>query len=65
MTPDFVSVAPYLTADKALAQLGRVAEEAETIYYVYVTDPAKGGACLACCRCANWCSRRAGSWSPN
>jgi magnesium transporter len=39
MTPDFVSVAPYLTADEALAQLGRVAEEAETIYYVYVTDP--------------------------
>src|SRR3954447_19632420 len=40
MTPDFVSVAPYLTADEALAQLGRVAEEAETIYYVYVTDPS-------------------------
>jgi magnesium transporter len=40
MTPDFVAVAPYLTADEALAQLGRVAEEAETIYYVYVTDPA-------------------------
>jgi magnesium transporter len=42
MTPDFVSVAPYLTADEALAQLGRVAEEAETIYYVYVTDPSTG-----------------------
>jgi magnesium transporter len=42
MTPDFVSVAPYLTADEALAQLGRVAEEAETIYYVYVTDPQTG-----------------------
>jgi magnesium transporter len=40
MTPDFVAVAPYLTADEALEQLGRVAEEAETIYYVYVTDPA-------------------------
>jgi magnesium transporter len=40
MTPDYVAVAPYLTADEALAQLGRVAEEAETIYYVYVTDPA-------------------------
>ena len=42
MTPDFVAVAPYLTADEALAQLGRVAEEAETIYYVYVTDPSTG-----------------------
>jgi magnesium transporter len=42
MTPDFVAVAPYLTADEALAQLGRVAEEAETIYYVYVTDPDSG-----------------------
>jgi magnesium transporter len=42
MTPDFVAVAPYLTADEALAQLGRVAEEAETIYYVYVTDPQTG-----------------------
>lgn len=42
MTPDFVSVAPYLTADEALAQLGRVAEEAETIYYVYVTEPSSG-----------------------
>ena len=42
MTPDFVAVAPYLTADEALAQLGRVAEEAETIYYVYVTEPATG-----------------------
>jgi magnesium transporter len=40
MTPDFVAVAPYLTADEAIAQLGRVAEEAETIFYVYVTDPA-------------------------
>jgi magnesium transporter len=39
MTPDFVAVAPYLTVDEALEQLGRVAEEAETIYYVYVTDP--------------------------
>src|SRR5437868_5429783 len=38
MTPDFVAVAPYLTVDEALEQLGRVAEEAETIYYVYVTD---------------------------
>ena len=42
MTPDFVAVSPYLTADEALAQLGRVAEEAETIYYVYVTEPSIG-----------------------
>ena len=42
MTPDFVAVAPYLTADEALEQLGRVAEEAETIYYVYVTEPGTG-----------------------
>lgn len=42
MTTDFVAVAPYLTADEALEQLGRVAEEAETIYYVYVTEPGTG-----------------------
>ncbi|MGE3911777.1 MAG: magnesium transporter, partial [Chloroflexota bacterium] len=42
MTPDFVAIAPYLAVDEALAQLGRVAEEAETVYYVYVTDPASG-----------------------
>jgi magnesium transporter len=39
MTPDFVSVSPLLTVDEALEQLGRVAEEAETISYVYVTAP--------------------------
>ncbi|HYU19601.1 MAG TPA: magnesium transporter [Chloroflexota bacterium] len=39
MTPDYVAVAPDLTAAEALAALGRLAEEAETIYYVYVTDP--------------------------
>jgi magnesium transporter len=42
MTPDFVAISPYLTVDEALAQLGRVAEEAETIYYVYVTEPSSG-----------------------
>ena len=42
MTPDFVAISPYLTVDEALAQLGRVAEEAETIYYVYVTEPSTG-----------------------
>ncbi len=39
MTPAFVAVAPNLRADQAIAALRRVAEEAETIYYVYVTDP--------------------------
>src|SRR3954470_8553408 len=39
MTPDFVAISAYLTVDEALQQLGRVAEEAETIYYVYVTEP--------------------------
>ena len=42
MTPDFVAVAPHLTVGEALAELGKVAEEAETIYYVYVTDPRTG-----------------------
>ena len=40
MTPDFLAVAPYLTVHEALEQLGRVAEEVETVYYVYATDPA-------------------------
>src|SRR6478672_10017080 len=39
MTPDFVSVGPDLTADKALAALRRMAAEVETIYYAYVTEP--------------------------
>src|SRR5439155_17232358 len=39
MTPEFVALSPDLTADQALAVLRRVAEEAETIYYVYVTEP--------------------------
>lgn len=38
MTPEFVAVSPDLTADEALQAIRRVAEEAETIYYVYVTD---------------------------
>jgi magnesium transporter len=42
MTPDFVAISPYLTADEALAQLGRVAEAAETISYVYVTAATSG-----------------------
>jgi magnesium transporter len=39
MTPHFVSLSPNLTADQALAALRRMAAEAETIYYAYVTEP--------------------------
>jgi magnesium transporter len=39
MTPEFVALSPDLTADQALIALRRVAEEAETIYYAYVTEP--------------------------
>jgi magnesium transporter len=42
MTPEFVALRPDLTADQALAVLRRVAEEAETIYYAYVTEPGSG-----------------------
>jgi magnesium transporter len=38
MTPAFVAVAPDLRADQTVAALRRVAEEAETVNYVYVTD---------------------------
>jgi magnesium transporter len=38
MTPAFVAISPNLKADQAVAALRRVAEEAETINYVYVTD---------------------------
>ncbi len=37
MTREVVTVSPDLTADEALAAIRRVAREAETIYYVYVT----------------------------
>ncbi|MCS6800527.1 MAG: magnesium transporter [Chloroflexota bacterium] len=40
MTTDYVAISPDLTADEALVALRAVAEEAETIYYIYVTDPA-------------------------
>jgi magnesium transporter len=40
MTTEYVALSPDLTADEALTQLRRVAEEAETVYYVYVTEPA-------------------------
>ncbi|MEA2584307.1 MAG: magnesium transporter, partial [Thermomicrobiales bacterium] len=39
MTPAFVAVSPDLRADQTVAALRRVAEEAETVNYVYVTDP--------------------------
>jgi magnesium transporter len=38
MTPAFVAIAPNLRADQAVVALRRVAEEAETVNYVYVTD---------------------------
>jgi magnesium transporter len=42
MTPAFVAIAPELRADQAIAALRRVAEEAETINYVYVATPDGG-----------------------
>ncbi|MFN8663488.1 MAG: magnesium transporter [Thermomicrobiales bacterium] len=41
MTPAFVAIAPDLRADQAITALRRVAAEAETLYYVYVVDPAE------------------------
>lgn len=38
MTPQFVAISPDLRADEAVAVLRRVAQEAETMNYVYVTD---------------------------
>jgi magnesium transporter len=40
MTPAFVAIAPDLRADQAIQALRRVAEEAETLSYVYAVDPA-------------------------
>jgi magnesium transporter len=39
MTPECIVVRPDLTAQEALAVIRRAAEEAETVHYVYVTDP--------------------------
>jgi magnesium transporter len=39
MTPAFVSISPTLRADQAIAALRKVSETAETVNYVYVTDP--------------------------
>ena len=41
MTPAFVAIAPDVRADDAIVMLRLVAEEAETIYYVYVLDAAE------------------------
>jgi magnesium transporter len=38
MTPDFVAVRPTWTVEQAIAEIRRVADEAETVNYVYVTD---------------------------
>ncbi|MGH2551173.1 MAG: magnesium transporter [Thermomicrobiales bacterium] len=38
MTPAFVAISPDLRADQAVTALRQVAQEAETIYYVYVLD---------------------------
>ncbi len=38
MTPAYVSVSPELRADQAVVALRRVAEEAETINYIYVQE---------------------------
>jgi CBS domain-containing protein len=38
MTTEYVSVRPDLTASEAIEELRRRADEAETIYYVYVRD---------------------------
>jgi magnesium transporter len=40
MTLDVVALPPDLTADEAMHRLRTLAEEAETIYYSYVTEPA-------------------------
>ena len=39
MTREVATVRPHVTAHEALWSIQRVAREAETIYYVYVTDP--------------------------
>jgi magnesium transporter len=38
MTTEFVAIRPELTAGRAISHLRETAHEAETIYYVYVTD---------------------------
>jgi CBS domain-containing protein/sporulation protein YlmC with PRC-barrel domain len=38
MTTDFVALPEHLTADQAIARLRELAPDAETVFYVYVTD---------------------------
>jgi magnesium transporter len=38
MTPAFTAISPDLRAEQAIIALRRVAEQAETVYYVYVLD---------------------------
>jgi magnesium transporter len=38
MTTEFVAVRPELTAEQVITHLRETADEAETVYYVYVTD---------------------------
>ncbi len=39
MNTEFFAVPPSLTAGETIAQLRRAAREAETVYYIYVTEP--------------------------
>jgi magnesium transporter len=41
MNTEFVSVPAYYTTTEVVAKLRRMADEAETIYYIYVTDKSK------------------------
>jgi magnesium transporter len=38
MTTEYVAIGPNLTAEQTIAKLRETADEAETIFYVYVTD---------------------------
>src|SRR5699024_331491 len=38
MTPEFLAIAPGLTADQAIATIRRYRQDAETPYYIYVVD---------------------------
>jgi len=38
MTPDYVKVRPWWTADQALAHIRRYGKDAETVHWVYVVD---------------------------
>ena len=41
MTTEYAAIGPDLTAEQAIAALRQSADEAETIFYVYVVDPDK------------------------